>query len=224
MSRRLVPVLGIATLLAGILWLLLEATLPAYHDGWSALRPLWQVGSVVAVSTAWWVAGMAFAQGKAWRSTGTGIIAPLLLAYPWSLEPSLFGFQTVGFRYFLLWLTKYPNLGPIHGEVAAGIGCVVLSSFLPCIFAILVWRGTLSKPAAWVFVGLQLLAYVPWFVHIDLVFITLPLSSASWASGQWATALFCGQGALSRLTLTVMMVGTAAWGGLPLSSTAEKTA
>lgn len=33
-----------------------------------------------------------------------------------------------GFRFFMHWLTKYPNFGPINYKVALGMVCIVVSS------------------------------------------------------------------------------------------------
>jgi hypothetical protein len=63
------------------------------------------------------------------------VLAPLAVTYAWTLAPAPLGIGIGGYRFFLHWLTKYPNLGCINQEVFLGIGCVILCSFLPAPFA-----------------------------------------------------------------------------------------
>lgn len=59
-------------------------------------------------------------------------LAPTACAAPW--VPSGWGFD--GWQYFLHWLTKYPNAGPINIQVLLGILCVLGVLFAPLGFGL----------------------------------------------------------------------------------------
>lgn len=59
-------------------------------------------------------------------------LAPLAVLSAWTPTP---GPGYGGWGFFLHWLTKYPNFGPINIEVFLGIVCVLLSALLPAVFA-----------------------------------------------------------------------------------------
>ena len=62
------------------------------------------------------------------------ILAPLAVLNAWTLAPGP-GVCYGGYGYFIHWLTKYPNFGPINIEVLLGIICVLVSSLVPAVFA-----------------------------------------------------------------------------------------
>jgi hypothetical protein len=62
------------------------------------------------------------------------ILAPLAILNAWTLAPGP-GVGYGGYRYFIHWLTQYPNFGPINIEVLLGIICVLVSSLVPAVFA-----------------------------------------------------------------------------------------
>lgn len=68
--------------------------------------------------------------------TFPAMLAPLALIYPWAAIPGHMGVAFGRPRFFLHWLTKYPNLGPINYEVLLGILRILAASFVPAAFAI----------------------------------------------------------------------------------------
>jgi hypothetical protein len=94
-------------------------------------------------------------------------LTPLAVLNAWTNAP---GFPTAfgGYRYFLHWLTKYPNFGPINIEVLLGLLCVVLSSLTPAAFAIFASTGRLLPGIALAFIALELLCLVPVIIKLDI--------------------------------------------------------
>lgn len=102
--------------------------------------------------------------------------APLAVIPPWALTSGKIWIGYGGFGYFLSWLTKYPNLGPVNYEVLLGILCMLGACFLPWLFAILAVGNWLTVRRAWVLLALQLIAFVPWLIEIDAgILIYVPL-------------------------------------------------
>jgi len=63
-------------------------------------------------------------------------LAPLSVLHVWTIGPSNIGLGTGGFRFFLGWLTKYPDFGPVNFEVLLGTLCVLGAGAMPVGFAL----------------------------------------------------------------------------------------
>ena len=147
------------------------------------------------------------------------VLAPLAVVFPWFVAPSHFGGALVDLPYFLDWLTRYPNLGPIHYEVALGIGALLGASAMPAFFAAHASRVPRVGPrTALAFLLLQLIAYVPVLLHLDLGALAVasitaidgPLSLlASEREGSIELGLVIASGPLLRLAATAAMLAMA---------------
>ncbi len=60
-------------------------------------------------------------------------LTPLGLLAAWTVAPGLFSYG--GAKYFIDWLTKHPNFGPLNGEVLLGTICIIGASLSPVIFS-----------------------------------------------------------------------------------------
>lgn len=92
--------------------------------------------------------------------------APVALFYPWTVATRFPG--AVGeLSFFLRWLTRYPNFGPINIEVLAGIAAILATGFIPALTAVLylLRAQRLALQAAAV---ISLIAYVPVLVRLDV--------------------------------------------------------
>lgn len=114
--------------------------------------------------------GASFRDGKARLRVAALVFAcaaaPVALVYPWAVATRFPG--AVGdVSYFLGWLTRYPNFGPVNIEVLAGIAAVVTTGFLPALAAALFLlrapRRALQAAAA-----VSLIAYFPVLVRLDV--------------------------------------------------------
>jgi hypothetical protein len=94
-------------------------------------------------------------------------MAPLALLYPWTIAPShLSGIGWGGARFFLHWLTKYPNFGPVNLEVLAGIAAMLCLGFLPVLFGVLALHS--SRLMALISIVCVIwIAYVPIIIRLD---------------------------------------------------------
>lgn len=165
---QLIAVLVIPAALVAC-WLIAEAAghLPIWLHDAAMDFPL----PIATVSAAIGTAGTSYVIGDARLRLGAVLLlcstAPLALLYPWVVAagplPGSFG----GFSYFLGWLTRYPNWGPVNIEVLAGMVAVLATGFLPALAAALAVVGTPRRVILGT-IALALLAYVPVLVRLDL--------------------------------------------------------
>ena len=95
-------------------------------------------------------------------------LAPLGVAAAWAVVPGHLGMSYGGFSFFLHWLTKYPNLGPVNYEVLLGMLCLLGGSAIPAALAF--YRLQTRVQTSWTlaaFLVLQLVAYIPLFIRLD---------------------------------------------------------
>ncbi len=96
------------------------------------------------------------------------ILAPLAVAGHWTLAPTPVGMGSGGFSYFLQWLTRYPNFGPVNWEVLLGMICVLALHFLPAFFAAYSVLSDKPRFAVLFFIFLfQLTFYLPVLIRLD---------------------------------------------------------
>lgn len=143
----------------------------------------WPIGPVALLTAVLFslILGIVF---RANRSTIRALVmlspcyaAPFGLLQPWTAAPGLGGIYFGGYRFFLGWLVKYPNFGPINYEVLLGILCVMGSVILPAIYAF--YLSCTRQPRKWFAWGLLLwvlVCYIPMFVQLDLALISFGLS------------------------------------------------
>jgi hypothetical protein len=94
-------------------------------------------------------------------------LTPFAVMYPWVATPDNIGMSYGGYRFFLEWLTKYPNFGPINSEVLLGMACVVLASFIPAVYC---YGKAFEKYHRTIIVLLLLVevaAYLPVLIRLD---------------------------------------------------------
>ncbi len=95
-------------------------------------------------------------------------LAPLAILGAWTVAP---GPGYGGFGYFLHWLTKYPNFGPINIEVLIGILCVLLSSLLPAAFASYAITQRPRRLLVLALVALELACLVAVIINLDFAML-----------------------------------------------------
>lgn len=94
-------------------------------------------------------------------------LAPLALFRAWTIAPGPLGVSYGSYEFFLHWLTKYPNFGPINIEVMLGIACVVVSSCGPAVFAAVVAAGRRRVVTVLILVVLVVPSYIAVVIHLD---------------------------------------------------------
>jgi hypothetical protein len=95
-------------------------------------------------------------------------IAPLAVSGLWSLAPGTLGIGIGGFEYFLHWLTKYPNFGPLNLEVLMGALCILGTFFLPALFSL--YSVVAKRPRLtylFLFILADLVVYAAVFFRLD---------------------------------------------------------
>jgi hypothetical protein len=135
------------------------------------------------------------------------LLAPLAVSSAWTVAPDhLGGAAFEGFAFFLRWLTRYPNIGPINGAVLLGIFCVLGASAVPAGFAVDVLRGHAlgrRRIAAWLV--LDAVAYLPVLIKLDALTVAFYGSTL----GDEPRALFLppgsASGAILRLSAFIAM-------------------
>jgi hypothetical protein len=145
------------------------------------------------------------------RVVDTGLLlpcafAPLLVAAPWTVAPSHFGIGLGSFPFFVAWLTRYPNVGPINLEVLLGIGAVLGTSALPAALAAHAWLGRTPRlGVVALLAALQLVSYIPVLVRLDLDLVDLGIGLSEGAPIPIAVLAFAG-GPVLRLWATLAML------------------
>lgn len=66
-------------------------------------------------------------------------MAPLSVLHIWALVPGNLGIGEGGFEFFLGWLVKYPNFGPVNLDILLGILAVLGTGVMPVIFGLYFW-------------------------------------------------------------------------------------
>jgi hypothetical protein len=156
---------------------------------------------IIGSAVLFWLSHQRQAQSSGYRAAASLIpcfLAPLALLYPWTIAPShLGGIGWGGARFFLHWLTKYPNFGPVNIEVFVGIAAMLCLGFLPVIFGVL----ALGKYRIMFLISLACviwIAYVPIIIRLDL---NLVLAGLYGTTGQ--SLLFLIYGPIIRLLAAV---------------------
>lgn len=199
----------------GLVWLALQLTqLDITVDITLFLGPWMLVGLALAVP----VGGLILrrrghAQPFSTAALYVALASPLSVILPWVVAPTRIGLGFANFGFFVEWLTRYPNLGPINYEVLFGILCVLGTASLPAFYAMARLWGRESLVPTVLFV-LHLVVYVPVVVRLDYELFLVSLMY-----GTLGPFVF-GSGALMRALMLSCMVA----GALPRKAVAVAAA
>lgn len=207
---------GLLPLTFAFLWLL-KGLWGNQPDAW--FLPLLIPAMVVGPAVAWLASGPRLAHSRSVRALAIPcLLAPLAVTSAWAVVPSHLGVGYGGFEFFLRWLTKYPNLGPVNYEVLLGILCILGASSAPAFFALYRLRGGQGRAVLSGLLVLQFVAYVPVLVRLDWMMVVCSAQalihghSTLLGGGDAASILEKyaiaseGAGALYRLAATLSMV------------------
>jgi hypothetical protein len=140
------------------------------------------------------------------------LLAPFALLFPWAAVPTRLGVGLAGPRFFLHWLTKYPNAGPIHVEVLLGVLCLAAVAVLPAAAASYRLAGGRRARVAIALAAMAVVAYVPVLVRLDVDLATVGLFGAHTLLGRVSAYEAVG-GPLLRALAVVSTVGLAIHAG-----------
>lgn len=135
-------------------------------------------------------------------------LAPLAVIYPWAVVPGNLGVGLAGFQFFLVWLNKYPNAGPVNIQVMLGIICVILACWLPTLFAFIysVQSRTLNRKLV-ILCGAQIVIMVPIIINLDFGLLWCGIIGFSGFGDEFKTReVMAATGPLFRLISMVIMV------------------
>jgi hypothetical protein len=96
-------------------------------------------------------------------------LAPFALWYPWVVTHGSGHADYGGVLYFMQWLTKHPNVGPVNIQILIGMVCMIAITVLPAVYA---FHALSDKPrmgTLLVLYSVCLLAFVPVFIRLDLM-------------------------------------------------------
>jgi hypothetical protein len=122
--------------------------------GWLAIDTVWALDSLPCIAFTgnilFGVACLVLLTWGCWKPRYRNIVrnavlalAPLAWLYPWAMVPDHIGMGWVSLPFFLEWLVKYPNFGPVNYEVLLGMLCIVGTGVIPVLLIFVI-----NKPAA----------------------------------------------------------------------------
>lgn len=126
-----------------------------------------------------------------------GFVAPLAVIYPWVMAMEPLAGQ--GYLFFMQWLGKEPNFGPVNFQVFFAIFCILSGSLIPALFAL---RAVLSidiRSLLLLFL-INVVVFIPVFFKMDLLLWYHALVSQPGVEGSLSllygpllrtTSLFC---------------------------------
>ena len=147
-----------------------------------------------------------------WRAALLSVcaVAPFAVFYPWVIIPGKIGLATGDFLFFLGWLTRYPNLGPLNVEVFLGICCVILASFLPALFAYCSMGAVPRRKRSKTSLGILLvdvIVTIPLFANLDRSLLLFWVFGYTWLDGETHIRnVFLAIGPLLRLIALAIAV------------------
>jgi hypothetical protein len=212
-TRR--SVVALAPFAGGVLYLLLVLAAYRAHSPWLGSN------AVEGLPAAFWtevvvVGALLRARHRRWALLAPCFLAPLAVTSAWTAQPDhLGGASFEGFAFFLRWLTRYPNLGPVNRDVLLGILCVLGASSVPTGFGAHVLRvPTMSRRVIAAWLAVDLVAYLPVLVKLDGPAVATYVSALG--AGTHSALLAPGpiSGAILRLFAVVAMI-VASVRGLP---------
>lgn len=95
-----------------------------------------------------------------------GFLSPLAVIYPWIIvgQPP----ATEGYLFFMQWLGKEPNFGPVNFQVFFAILCLLAGAMLPSLFTMRMLVAINIKPLLIIFF-LNVVVFIPVFFKMDLL-------------------------------------------------------
>ena len=96
-------------------------------------------------------------------------LAPFALLYPWVITSGQTYPGYGGFLYFMEWLTKNPNLGPVNLQVFIGILCLIALATLPSVYAHQALSDKPRTATLLMLFSVCLIAFAPVFIRLDLM-------------------------------------------------------
>lgn len=96
-------------------------------------------------------------------------LAPFAVLYPWVITGGHSYPGYGGFLYFMEWLTKHPNLGPINIQVFIGMVCIIALALLPSVYAHQALSDRPRIAMLLLLFSVCLIAFAPVFVRLDLM-------------------------------------------------------
>lgn len=131
-------------------------------------------------------------------------LAPLAILNAWTLAPG-FPYAYGGYGFFIHWLTKYPNFGPINFEVFLGIACVLLSSFLPALFASYAITQYPRRLPVLALVALELPCLVAVIINLDFALLLAGFTIMSPSHFMGPVLRLAGAAAMCSAALTICL-------------------
>jgi hypothetical protein len=96
-------------------------------------------------------------------------LAPFALWYPWVITNGSNDPGYGGFLYFVQWLSKHPNVGPVNIQVLIGMLCMLAISVLPSVYAFHALSDRPRMGRLLVLYSIGLMAFVPVLIRLDLM-------------------------------------------------------
>ena len=96
-------------------------------------------------------------------------LAPLSVMHVWAIVPANLGVGMGGFEFFVSWLTRYPDLGPVNLQVLLGLLCVLGAGAMPVGFGLIALqtRGA-NKLLLGIWAALCLIPLAAVVVYLDV--------------------------------------------------------
>ncbi|MDH5327557.1 MAG: hypothetical protein OEZ68_01455 [Gammaproteobacteria bacterium] len=125
----------------------------------------------------------------------SAFLAPLALLYSWVMAGQPLTAQ--GYLFFMDWLSRDPNVGPLNFQVLFAISCMLGGAFLPSLFALRA-LSSIDIRGLLILFFINIVVFIPVFVKMDLLlwyaaFSSHPNTSLSLAYGPLLRtgSLFC---------------------------------
>lgn len=104
-------------------------------------------------------------------------LTPLAALGPWTVAASHLGVAPAHFPFFVSWLSRYPNFGPVNLDVFLGTGAMLGACAMPTFFT---WYALFSAPNEkrhWLVFALHLVAYVPVLLELDFSLVIFAVAT-----------------------------------------------
>jgi hypothetical protein len=128
-------------------------------------------------------------------------LTPVAALGPWTVAPSHLGVAPAHFPFFVSWLSRYPNFGPINLEVLLGTGAMLGACAMPTFFTWYSLSSASSEQKRWLIFALHLVAYVPVLFELDFSLVIFALATLQ---SDAANILFLSA-PLQRMVSTIAM-------------------
>jgi len=97
-------------------------------------------------------------------------LSPLSLSMIWVFVPGGMTGGFAGYEFFIESVSRYPNWGSVNLEVVLGLVCIVMSAFLPTVFALsFLFKCAYRQQFLAAILLLYLVIYIPVFMKLDFL-------------------------------------------------------